>query len=464
MNGVKKLQCVAGVAIFVLAGATLSFADSGTAFEPSAAMEEGTLYFAQMADGGGYITQVVLSNPGVTDVTATLEAFKTGTAGAPLTVTFNGQTSSRFTWKIKAHGSLFLKSAGAASRVETGWIRVKATGSLGGSLTYSCLSGGKTISEAGLDPSTLLADFHLAVDTRQGYYAGLAVANPGSTPSEVRLVLYDSDGNWKAQSTQPLGAMQQMAKLVEEIFPGKNLADFTGTVTASATGGSVIATTLRMDKEVGTMSSIPVIAGFPAPAPPTGVAYVSLSGPCSLASVGEITQLQANANSRDGFLQDVTAQTTWKSSHPAVASVSPTGLVTAVAPGIVEITAAFGNLNASAGISAATPVDFSGTWVGSSSSTAGNLSWSGTVRQTGHSFSASATAEGGGLNYASIWSGTISGATAVTSGTLSNAGGTVCTWNDGRCILTAAGEFKCVSPLTCVNGSFSMSYITATRK
>jgi hypothetical protein len=460
MNSGKIANCIfclkLSAFIAVIALLTVSRATAGAA----EALDSSVLYFAQLADGGGYITQVMLSNPGVTDVTATLEAFKTAT-GTPLTVTFNGVTSSSFTWKIKSHGSLFLKSAGAGAQPETGWIRVQATGKLGGSLIYSYFSGGKAISEAGFDPSAPLTDFSLTVETRKNYYSGLAVANPNSTPLEVRYVLYDGDGNWRAQSSQPLGAMEHRAKLIEEIFPGKIPTDFTGSVTASSSGGAVIATTLRFNDESGAMASVPVTAGFPAAAPPTGVEYTSLSGRFYLASTGEITQLRANANSRDGFLQDVTNQAIWKSSNPAIASVSPTGLVTAVAPGLVEIIATYGSFDASAGISVATPVDLNGKWNGSSFSSAGSLSWSGTITQVRDSVSIASTAQGNGLYYTALWSGTVNGASIFSSGSLNNAGGTVCSWNDGRCVANSK-ELKCVTPMMCVTG-FTLSTITATR-
>jgi len=191
-------------------------------------------------------------------------------------------------------------------------------------------------------------------------------------------------------------------------------------------------------------------------------AHVSISGSCYLALAGEITQLRANANSKTGFMQDVTNQAIWKSSNPAIASVSSTGLVTAVVPGIVEITATYESSYASAGISVATPVDLNGTWTGRSTSSVGTLSWSGTFTQVGDSVSIAFMASGNGLNYTSSWSGTVNGASIFSSGSLSNAGGGVCSWNDGRCVVPNSKELRCVTPMTCVNG-FTLSYITAAR-
>lgn len=253
--------------LFVFLGLTALGLERNLISENRVTADDHTLYFSQMADGGGYLTRIVLANPGTTDINITLEPFQSD--GTPLTITLNGATGSSFTWNIKARGALFLKTSGTEAQVSVGWIRVKGTGAFGGSLVYGYISGGKAISEAGLDPSTPVTQFCYTVDMRHNYYSGLAVANPSSTSLEIRYALYDVDGNLKGQSTQLLGAMQHTAKLLYEIFPSLNLTDFTGTVTAISSAGSVIATTLRFDPEVGTLASIPVMAGLAIATGPT---------------------------------------------------------------------------------------------------------------------------------------------------------------------------------------------------
>lgn len=223
------------------------------------AADANTLYFAQMADGSGYVTQMVLTNPGASSVTVTLEPFRSN--GSPLTLTINGASANRFTWEVKSMGSLFLKTPGTGSQV-TGWIRVTSTGPLGGSLVYGYLAGGKTLSEAGLDPSVAVNSFLFTVDTRQGNYSGLAVVNPNGTALDVRYALYDSQGNRKAKTTRRLNGMNHEAKMIGEIFPDQNLSDFTGSVTAFSSGGPIVATTLRFNAEVSTLASIPVVSGM----------------------------------------------------------------------------------------------------------------------------------------------------------------------------------------------------------
>lgn len=79
-----------------------------------------------------------------------------------------------------------------------------------------------------------------------------------------------------------------------------------------------------------------------APTPPSpSVTSVTVSGTNSV-SVGSTTVMTATAGRSDGSTEVVSSTATWRSSNPAVATVSPTGGVTAVSPGSSMISAAFG--------------------------------------------------------------------------------------------------------------------------
>lgn len=65
-----------------------------------------------------------------------------------------------------------------------------------------------------------------------------------------------------------------------------------------------------------------------------------------LAPIGATQQLTATATRADGSTYDATATATWSSLDPLIATVSVTGLVTAVASGSTVITASFTSLNA----------------------------------------------------------------------------------------------------------------------
>ncbi len=67
---------------------------------------------------------------------------------------------------------------------------------------------------------------------------------------------------------------------------------------------------------------------------------IQVSGSMSL-SEGKTAQLTAQATYSDGSTEDVSTRATWKSSDTKVATVSATGLVTAVSTGSADVTADF---------------------------------------------------------------------------------------------------------------------------
>jgi hypothetical protein len=76
-------------------------------------------------------------------------------------------------------------------------------------------------------------------------------------------------------------------------------------------------------------------------APTPSVASVTVSGANSV-NVGSTTDMTATARRSDGSAEVVTTAAAWQSSNAAVATVAPSGRVTAVAPGSSVISAAFG--------------------------------------------------------------------------------------------------------------------------
>jgi hypothetical protein len=77
-------------------------------------------------------------------------------------------------------------------------------------------------------------------------------------------------------------------------------------------------------------------------APSATVTSVVVSGNASYINKNQTSQLTAVANMSDGTPDDVTGTATWLSSAPTVASVSATGLVTALNNGAAAITASSG--------------------------------------------------------------------------------------------------------------------------
>jgi len=76
------------------------------------------------------------------------------------------------------------------------------------------------------------------------------------------------------------------------------------------------------------------------PATPT-VVSVGIAGDASNLTVGSSVQLQALATLSDGSTQNVTSQATWESSNVSVATVTASGILTAVGSGSAEIRASY---------------------------------------------------------------------------------------------------------------------------
>jgi hypothetical protein len=88
---------------------------------------------------------------------------------------------------------------------------------------------------------------------------------------------------------------------------------------------------------------------IPLSAVSAAVPIVTVNGPTTL-RLGAASQLSATITRTDGSTVDVTSTAAWSSSNPAVASVSPSGVVTAYASGVTVITAGFQSLSGSLGV------------------------------------------------------------------------------------------------------------------
>jgi len=109
----------------------------------------------------------------------------------------------------------------------------------------------------------------------------------------------------------------------------------TGTATITATSGSVSGTA-SLTVTTATLVSIAVTPAI------------------SSMAVGTTKQFAATGTFSDSSTQDITAVVVWTSSTPAAAAISAQGLASSVATGSTTITAAFGSVNGSTGLTVST--------------------------------------------------------------------------------------------------------------
>jgi len=109
---------------------------------------------------------------------------------------------------------------------------------------------------------------------------------------------------------------------------------------ALAIGAAMLAASCGGHSNAPTQPTPPA-APAPAPVTVTDVRVGTAGNAAPALSPGETLQLFAQATSSDGTFADVTNLAVWQSSNPVVATVSPTGLVTAAVEGTLDVTATY---------------------------------------------------------------------------------------------------------------------------
>ena len=98
-------------------------------------------------------------------------------------------------------------------------------------------------------------------------------------------------------------------------------------------------------------SPAPTQPTTPAPTTPTvtvtSIRVGTAGNAAATLAPGDKLQLFAQAVQSDGVVSDVTNVAVWQSSNPVVATVSPTGLVTAAQDGALDVSATYANQSGS---------------------------------------------------------------------------------------------------------------------
>jgi hypothetical protein len=215
----------------------------------AAVAQQLTFFFPQIADGGPnpiFRTAIVLINNGDVVANGTIRFVRPD--GTPFVLTLkDGRTGSEFTFKLEPKQTALLETTGEG-QLRNGYAVVTSDRTIGGTAIFSQFDAtGKLVTEAGVPASPNLNNFTIFVDTRTGFNTGLAIANAGSTASNLtfRLLKLDSSPLAVTPATLTLGANQHRAQFVTEFSEfGNASANVVGSLEVSATA-PVSAVTLR---------------------------------------------------------------------------------------------------------------------------------------------------------------------------------------------------------------------------
>jgi hypothetical protein len=186
-------------------------------------------------DGGGWSTELILTNASGAVETGTIQFFGSGTQNMPVVVTINGVTGSEFAYSIPVHSSVRFATAGTSATLQGGSIYITpvVTGPFGSSdgptaqaiLLYR--NNGTLVSETGISAGPVGSSFRMYAESSGvngqvgSIQSGLAIANPTSTATILTVELTGMDGliAGVAPATVTVPANGQTAKFLNELFP-----------------------------------------------------------------------------------------------------------------------------------------------------------------------------------------------------------------------------------------------------
>ena len=225
--------------------------------------EEFALEFAHFANGASISSDVVLLNVATTPIGPTLyfadedgnriDAESVVEITRDLEVLADGALSVRT--EIEPLGELTISTHGRGDLV-VGSARVISDGAIGGVLRFDAPG----IGVAGVGASQPLDDA-LFPARRQagGINTGVALRNLGAEDVTVSCSLMRR-GSVLEDADVPLAAHGQIARFIDQIFPGTNTSDFVGSVRCTAPDGErFVGLALEMDPDNGIFTTLPVV-------------------------------------------------------------------------------------------------------------------------------------------------------------------------------------------------------------
>ncbi len=230
--------------------------------------EPQTFVFAQMANGQGLTSEIILQNYGGIAQKGTISLFNG--KGERLELQLNGDSGSEFPFEIPSSGVLKLETGGVGD-LQAGYVVVQVedpVSFLTGSLVFRL--AGSEVSVAGSPLSGGFVAFvergtnlDPGVEGDTAVSMGVALANPATTPRTVVIRLLDAAGGELAQAEVVLDAGEHLARFIDEealfkrFFDSQpDLNEFQGSLLATSDDGDFALTTLRQRLPSGRLSSL----------------------------------------------------------------------------------------------------------------------------------------------------------------------------------------------------------------
>jgi Leucine-rich repeat (LRR) protein len=231
-----------------------------------------TVYFPQLADGGGYNTSVILMNTSSATETGTLNLYDNN--GAPFMVrSTDGTSKSSFSYSILPDGAYVFQTDASPKYATAGWVVLtpdsgSRTPVAAGVFQYS--SNGVLATESGIPSTNPTNHARIFVDKKNNHNTGVALGNPGGGPLNIVKTAFEMDGATPAGTSLDLPALPGMghaSQFIDQMI-GNLPSDFRGVLDLKSDSPFAALTIRSLINERGDflITTFP-IADMNAPAP-----------------------------------------------------------------------------------------------------------------------------------------------------------------------------------------------------
>jgi enterochelin esterase-like enzyme len=197
-----------------------------------------SIYFPQLADGGGWTTSLILMNASGSEEKGSLDILDNN--GLPLVVHQTaGATASSFRYSIPSGGAFRFQTDGSSEGQKAGWVRLvpdSANTTPVGSGVFGYNPANVLVTESGIPSALSTTHARIFVDLTQNHNTGLAIANLNAAAANVTIQAFQADGVTavgKSQRILPLASSGHDAKFADQLFSDLP-ANFTGILDISA--------------------------------------------------------------------------------------------------------------------------------------------------------------------------------------------------------------------------------------
>ncbi len=217
-----------------------------------------TLVIPQIADGGGWQTELVLTNTGATATTVSLNFFQSTTGGATQSWTPPFlETSVLTNIPLPAASTVFLHTPGTAGSLSEGWAQVQGNSAVSAYAIFELTVPGRQNQDGTAVATASTSRTLVPFDNTNGFVTSMAIVNTSGASEAIAVSAQPTGGAAAQLSPITLPANGYTSFTVPQQFSSLNSAS--GLLEFYASTGSFSLIALRFNP-TGAFTSAPVFA------------------------------------------------------------------------------------------------------------------------------------------------------------------------------------------------------------